>query len=159
MGKAFLLKKFGLQKVPEHLKCPEVQDAGRCGRILFIDFSRDDNSILSDNDVFTFFQRLILFYLCRLFDGSNVDGIKFEKRSMYQISDLWRRNVTLNGDTTWLDKWFSKCYSLLLDEMIDEYVRLTNIAFGVDCDFPPVFLLDEIGILAGGNTYKLSKYD
>jgi hypothetical protein len=43
--------------------------------------------------------------------------------------------------------------------MIDEYVRLTNIAFGVDCDFPPVFLLDEIGILAGAKTNKLSKYD
>lgn len=27
--------------------------------------------------------------------------------------------------------------------MMDEYVRLTNLAFGVNCVSPPVFLLDE----------------
>ena len=30
------------------------------------------------------------------------------------------------------------------DDMMDEYIRLTNIAFGVECMSPPVFLLDEI---------------
>jgi hypothetical protein len=33
------------------------------------------------------------------------------------------------------------------ERVMMEYIRLTNIAFGTECDAPPVFLLDEIQIL------------
>lgn len=159
MGKTFLLKIFGMQKVPEHLACAEVQKAGLCGRILSFDFSRDDNTIQSDDDVYTFFQRLMVFYLCRLFDGSNVDGINFARKDMLEISDLWRSKTTRSGGKTTLDRWFQKCYVFRVDEIIDEYIRLTNIAFDVNYDFPPVFLLDEVGMLAAAKTNRISKFD
>ncbi|KAI3656133.1 hypothetical protein MP638_000601 [Amoeboaphelidium occidentale] len=159
MGKTFLLKVFGLQKVPDHLNCPEVLYAGRCGRILSFDFSTEASAITDEYDIDSFFQRLMMFYLCKTFDGSRVDGINFKFEPFSIISNVWRNHPHCPEGTSTLNDWFLKCHSFTVEMMIGEFIRLTNMAFRVNYDFPPVFLLDEVGELASIGTKIVSAPD
>lgn len=80
----------------------------------------------------------MVFHLCFLFDGSNVDGINFQK-----IEPL-EEVRTFTGQQREFNSWLKKFSKQPVDTMISEYIRLTNIAFAADCSFPPVFLLDEV---------------
>ena len=139
MGKTFLLKMIGLQKVPPSLVCQPIQDAGKCGRIISMDFSRiAEDSMLKAEDIARFFPQLMVFYLSHIFRGCRVDGIYFEEIIKFsKVTDF-------KGSQPRYNAWKSDCLDLDTDGMIKEYMRLTDIAFGVKCSTPPVFLLDEI---------------
>ena len=85
-----------------------------------------------------FFPCLLIFFLCRMFDGCTVDGILFEKTSSV---------CTIQGRQRRFNDWTRKWQAETVDACIEEYIRLTNIAFDKQFsakDAPLVFLLDEI---------------
>ena len=57
MGKTFLLKMIGMQKVKEELKNPLIQDAIACGRVLSFYFSKGVYDIENVKGVVRFFPR------------------------------------------------------------------------------------------------------
>jgi hypothetical protein len=137
MGKTFLLMKFGMQQIKDNLKTDIIGHAMSSGRILSFDFQKQPNAIQNDDDVFSFFTRLMIFFLCRIFDGTQVDGIHFEKTAFDLVSSHSGRQPKFN-------LWLKKMARYRAEWMMQEYIRLTNIAFGTTYDVPPVFLLDEI---------------
>jgi hypothetical protein len=137
MGKTFLLKKFGMQQIKDNLKTPIIGKAITAGRILSFDFVKHPNAIQNDDDVYSFFPRLMVFFLCRIFDGMQVDGINFESTTFEKISSHSGKQPKFNN-------WLYRAWNSDVDELMMEYIRLTNIAFGIDEITPPVFLLDEI---------------
>jgi hypothetical protein len=143
MGKTFLLKMIGMQKMKAELKNVLIEEAGSCGRILSFDFAKDATAIQNVDHVESFFPRLMVYFLCRLFDGKQVDGINFEEIMLFgNVNTFVGRQSKFNN---WIKKWIIAS----ADGMMDEYIRLTNIAFAVDptteCfKTPPVFLLDEV---------------
>jgi hypothetical protein len=144
MGKTFLLKMIGMQKVKEDLKCLKIEQAGSCGRILSFDFIKHEYDIQNAKDAASFFTRLMIHYLCRLFEDTQVGGINF-----YFIAF---GNVRSKHADQEFNAWKSKCLDYGADKMMDEYIRLTNIAFFGQqqdkyCIAPPVFLLDEVQVL------------
>jgi hypothetical protein len=141
MGKTFLLKKFGTQKVKNHLKTDIVERAIATGRILSFDFSRQAGAIKDIGDIRSFFPRLMIYYLCRLFGGTQVDGIHFQK------IDSFENLKSFQGKQFKFRKWLADHLMYNSERVMMEYIRLTNIAFGTTCDAPPVFLLDEIQLL------------
>ena len=139
MGKTFLLKKFGMQQIKDHLKTPIIGNAITTCRILSFDFVKNPNAIQNDEDVCSFFPRLMVFFLCRIFNGTQVDGINFKEiKSFSEVPIATGQQLKFNQ---WLMEWQN---SHGTEAMVDEYIRLTNIAFGTTHEAPPVFLLDEI---------------
>ena len=139
MGKTFLLKMIGMQKLKPDLQNELIKEAGSCGRILSFDFAKDATAILSVADTKSFFPRLMVYFLCLLFDGKSVDGINFEKQTFSEIRRHQGRQKRFND-------WLSQIWNCESDSIMDEYIRLTNIAFAISPTYktPPVFLLDEI---------------
>ena len=137
MGKTFLLKMFGLQKVPAVVVNEHTMNAGKYGRILSFDFKAAEFDRTTEG-MRNFFPHLMIFFLCRLFDGCVVDGILFEEIPSVNLVPSFE--TTHDRFNMWKDRLVRSCS----DTMIDEYIRLTNIAFNVDCGSLPVFLLDEI---------------
>ena len=85
----------------------------------------------------------MVYFLCLLFDGTRVDGINFEK-----ISDL-KSVAIFVGKQNKFNDWKMNSLRKYPNDMMDEYIRLTNIAFSVDpasymYKTPPVFLFDEV---------------
>jgi hypothetical protein len=71
-----------------------------------------------------------------------VDGITFEKIMSFD------EVATASGQQLKFKRWLAKWQNTRGTEaMMEEYIRLTNIAFGVNDNSPPVFLLDEIQML------------
>jgi hypothetical protein len=139
MGKTFLMKCVGTQKVKEQLKCGLIVDALKFGRIISFDFAAAAQfAIPTEKDIPTFFTRLLIYYLCRLFNGTMVDGIEFELIS--QFGEI----VGFQGKQVAFRTWLLNSNRLNAEDMMTEYIRLTNIAFKTQSDSPPVFLLDEI---------------
>ena len=139
MGKTFLMKCVGTQKVKEQLKCGLIGDALKYGRILSFDFAvAAQFAVPTEQDIPTFFTRLMIYFLCLLFNGTVVDGIEFELIS--QFGGI----VGFQGKQVAFQKWLATSNRLNAEHMMTEYIRLTNIAFKAQCDSPPVFLLDEI---------------
>ena len=62
MGKTFLLKKFGMQQNRNDLKNPLIGNAIITGRILSFDFAKYPTAIQNNDDVFSFFSRLMIFF-------------------------------------------------------------------------------------------------
>ena len=92
----------------------------------------------------------MIFFLCPLFARTDVDGIYFEEIPTFgNVSNFVGRQRKFNN-------WLKALLQASTEKMIDEYIRLTNIAFSANCDSPPVFLLDEIQWLASQNTNILS---
>lgn len=151
MGKTFLLKKFGMQRIKDDLKTEIIGDAIATGRILSFDFAKRSDAIQNEDDVYTFFPRLMVFFLCRMFAGTQVDGIRFERIEfkLVNLPSNRRRHPSF-------EEWLLKVADFETKEMIDEYIRLTNIAFRTACDAPPVFLLDEIQKLCRPTTVESS---
>lgn len=148
MGKTAFLAAVGMQKVKAEMRNPLILDAIATGRILSFDFAKGPGvtAISTERDVETFFTRLMIYFLCQMFDGCQVDGIYFEKIS--QFSDI----LTFSGTQRNFRNWLKKTVQLAAEDMMDEYIRLTNFAFEVKCSVPPVFLLDEIqGLLKPTN--------
>ena len=136
MGKTFLMKMIALQKVPPGLECPLIIDALKYGRIISFDFTK----LSGDRDVQAmqrFFPKIMIYFLLRMFQGCEVDGIFFEECEFNSVA-------TFRGKQSRFNDWKDRCLHIGTDGMIGEYIRLTNIAFGVECSSPPVFLLDEI---------------
>ena len=153
MGKTFLLKMVGMQKVKKELKNVIIEEALSCGRILSFDFVKND--LKSEEDVLSFFPRLMIYFLCYLFNGKQVDGINFDEIAFDKI-------VTSEGNQLKFKIWKKKYLDSSTDIVIQEYIRLTNIAFDVDpkseCyNTPPVFLLDEIQTLCKPTNRKSEK--
>ena len=76
-----------------------------------------------------------------MFNGMEEDGIRFEKVAEFLFVG------TFAGRQKKFNEWKRKCLKLNTDDMIREYIRLTNISFAVDENLecyktPPVFLLD-----------------
>jgi len=148
MGKTFFLKKFGKQQIKDDLKTDIIGDAIATGRILSFDFVKHPDAIKNEEDVYSFFPRLMVFFLCHIFDGMQVDGINFQKIMLFHnVTNFIGKQVGFNE---WLDKWRISSS----EEMMKEYIRLTNIAFGTKNDAPPVFLLDEIQKLCDPTNVK-----
>ena len=78
--------------------------------------------------------------MCRLFDRSEVDGIHFQQAEFNSITDFIGNQIEFN-------EWKRNCLQFGVDPMIDEYIRLTNIAFKANCMVPPVFLLGNSRIV------------
>jgi hypothetical protein len=131
MGKTFFLKLFALQRLKDQYQIKAVEEAKNCGRIISFDFKRQKVTISSPRKALNFIKRFLIFYLCLNFQGTYVDGIYFER-------------VPFDCITRKKSSQFSEWLNLSVDKMIEEYMRLTNIAFKVDCKIPPVFLFDEI---------------
>ena len=143
MGKTFLLKKFGMQHIKDHLKTDIIGQAVASGRILSFDFNKHPNAIQNEKDIFSFFTRLMIFFLCRIFAGTQVDGINFEEiLSFNDVTRFIGKQVRFNE---WLVTWRLSG----TERMIDQYIPLTNNSFGTTYNAPPVFLLDEIQNLCG----------
>ena len=140
MGKTFLMKCVGSQNVKKGFECDLIKDALEYGRILSFDFAgaAASNAVSEVDDIETFFTRLMIFFLCRLFDGTEVDGIQFQKISQFGYIG------SFVGKQLAFKTWLTESILLAADDMINEYIRLTNIAFNGICQSPPVFLLDEI---------------
>ena len=139
MGKTAFMEAVGMQLVKPNLKSKSIEDAVKYGRILSFDFasSAAEFAVPSQEDIRTFFTRLMIYFLCRMFDGTLVGGIHFQKILSFSEVVSTVRDPMFN-------EWKSKWLPADADNMMDEYIRLTNIAFGVTCSSPPVFLLDEI---------------
>jgi hypothetical protein len=148
MDTTSFLRAIGRQDVPEHLKCPEIVKAGQCGRILGFDFSLRVGVSLWDNNYATFFQSLMVYHLCRMFRYRCVDGINFRSNFRSRSQITWGSMLAQASPGTPFYRWLSMCQNYSVDDMIVEYIRLTNIAFRVDCDVPPVFLLKGVERLA-----------
>ncbi|KAJ3308618.1 hypothetical protein HDV04_001031 [Boothiomyces sp. JEL0838] len=136
----------GMQKMKKELRNVIIEEAGSCGRILSFDFAKQSAAIQSIDDVTSFFPRLMIYFLCLLFNGKQVDGINFEDVVIF--SDVKSFVGKQEKFRMWKNKWIISS----TDRMIGEYIRLTNIAFAVDENSecfrtPPVFLLDEIQTL------------
>ena len=145
MGKTFLLKMIGLQKMKPELQNPIFKEAGLCGRILSFDFARNPTKFKETSDIELFLKRLMIFYLCLLFDGTQVDNINFKRIQLDNIDSFGGHQKRYNS-------WIKNCMDKSVEQMIDEYMRLTNLAFEVPLDSsryttPPVFLFDEVQIL------------
>ena len=150
MGKTFLMKMIALQKVPHGLECQLIHDAGRYGRILSFDFTKTSYE-RTPEAIRRFFPKLMVFYLSRIFHDCVVDGIYFQKVDFDLIASYKSTQRRFNA-------WKDACMHFSTDDMITEYIRLTNIAFSVNCEVPPVFLLDEIQQLCVTTT-EPSTYD
>ena len=134
MGKTTFMEAIGMQLVKEELKNSLIGNAISYGRILSFDFSKQPDAIQNVDDVYSFFSRLMIYFLCRMFDGTQVDGIHFKK-----IEDF-RAIPTYKAEQPLFLKWLSSSMKLTAESMMDEYIRLTNMAFEVECKSPPVFL-------------------
>ena len=83
----------------------------------------------------------MIFYLCRIFQGTQVDGINFQEIMLFKnLESFVGKQLKFR---LWLVKWLQSSS----EKMMEEYIRLTNIAFGTANDAPPVFLLDEVQFL------------
>ncbi|KAJ3338798.1 hypothetical protein HDU83_007910 [Entophlyctis luteolus] len=142
MGKTFLLKMIGSQRLQQELKNPTFVEAASFGRVLSFDFGKNPTAVTGVAEASSFPKRLMVYYLCRMFRDTVVDGIHFQECEFEQITFLVARQPKFKN-------WLSKIWNLSTADVIDEYVRLTNNAFGVSCKTPPVFLLDEIQLLSG----------
>jgi hypothetical protein len=91
---------------------------------------------------------LMIFFLCRLFNGTNVDGIHFEEiKNFSKVKEF-------GGKQKKFKDWLCQSRDKTTRELVQEYIRLTNIAFQVECMEPPVFLLDEVQELCQETTIK-----
>ena len=150
MGKTAFMEAVGMQLVKPHLKNQLIMDALAYGRILSFDFAAAaGTAVPSAEDIETFFTRLMIYFLCRMFNGTQVDGIHFEETEFSNV-------ISFIGSQNKFNSWKKNCLWFGADRMMDEHIRLTNIAFGVNCRSPPVFLLDEIQGLMEQTTVKSS---
>jgi hypothetical protein len=94
-----------MQHIKENLKTDLIGHAILSGRILSFDFSKYPHAIQNENDVYSFFPHLMIFFLCRIFDGTQVDGIHFEETEFDLVSshsgqqphfNQWLRKVRVN---------------------------------------------------------------
>jgi hypothetical protein len=103
-------------------------DALAYGRILSFDFAHvsTETAIPNQEDIRTFFTRLMIYFLCRMFHGTLVNGIYFEEIVFSNV-------VSFKGRQDRFHDWKKRCLQFDADGMMDEYIRLTNIAFRVKC--------------------------
>ena len=153
MGKTAFMQAIGMQSVKENLKNKWILDAIATGRILSFDFAKAEveTAIPEQKDIRTFFTRLMIYFLCQMFHGFQVDGICFQ---FVEFNDI----NSFRGRQSKFSNWKSDMLNYGADRMMEEYMRLTNIAFGVECRAPPVFLLDEIQGLCIPTTVR-SKFE
>ncbi|KAJ3002672.1 UNVERIFIED_CONTAM: hypothetical protein HDU68_006105, partial [Siphonaria sp. JEL0065] len=81
-----------------------------------------------------------------------VDGILFQSQAFPPIGNL--ENVQLK-----FKKWLDSAWTASTDDVIIEYKRLTNLAFGVSSEAPLVFLFDEIQVLDTPTNVKSTFYN
>jgi len=91
----------------------------------------------------------MIFYLCRLFDRTQVDGINF-------IGQVFEKIKSHSGKQKKFNEWLEVAWRFDVDQIMTEYIRLTNIAFGTAHNAPPVFLLDEVQCLCSMTKVKSS---
>jgi hypothetical protein len=89
----------------------------------------------------------MIYFLCRMFHETQVSGINFETSSLSTIASHVGKQNKYN-------QWKQACLLCEVDRMIEKYVKLTSIAFGVNCSSPPAFFLDEIQKLRKPTTVK-----
>ncbi len=113
MGKTFLLKMIAMQRVKQELKCSKIEQPISCGRILSFDVSKHEYDIQNVEGIQSFFTQLMVHYLCRLFENKCMVLI-----STTLNSKMYERGILINN-----------LMNYGADRMMDEYIRLTNIAF------------------------------
>jgi hypothetical protein len=138
MGKTYFMESIALQNLIESLKCQPIAEARDCGRAISFDFLQYTVKISNEKEAETFLKHLLIYYLCETFNESYVDGIFFQAISFYAV--LEHDKLTNEHLKRMIPFWLGKSF----DDMMAEYMRLTNIAFKVDCHVPPVFFFDEI---------------
>ncbi|KAJ3223418.1 hypothetical protein HDU78_011321 [Chytriomyces hyalinus] len=137
MGKTFFLKIVGSQRLKPDLQCPQLVEAAAHGRVLSFDFARNPMKFKEAKEADAFLLQLMVFFLCRMFDGCEVDGICFQSLPFLRIEEHEAGQLKFK-------QWLYSCWWRSVEQMIDEYVRLTNLAFGVSSGAPLVFLFDEV---------------
>ncbi|KAJ3223308.1 hypothetical protein HDU81_009239 [Chytriomyces hyalinus] len=80
MGKPFLLKCVGSQRLRAGLQCPDLVEAATLGRVLSFDFSAHPIEITTVFEADSILKQLMVFFLCHMFDGYEVDGIRFQSQ-------------------------------------------------------------------------------
>ncbi|KAI9314698.1 hypothetical protein BDR26DRAFT_887074 [Obelidium mucronatum] len=149
MGKTAFLGAIGMQAVKPSLKLDLMSKSRAYGRILSFDFS-GGGACFTKEEIESFFPRLMIYFLCRLFAGSLVDGMVFQ--------EIEFSNIANPGKDAKFNAWKKEKLTFHASRMITEYIRLTNLAYGVQSEAPLVFLLDEIQILTGPTNIP-SKFD
>ncbi|KAI9335696.1 hypothetical protein BDR26DRAFT_865614 [Obelidium mucronatum] len=139
-GKTFFLKCVGSQRLGLSLKCPDLVKAAAIGRVLSFDFSKHLIQITSVFEADSFLKQLMVFFLCRMFAGCEVDGIHFQFRE-------FPCNAQVETGQHKFKEWLDSVWVSSTDHVMKEFMRLTDLAFGVRSDAPLVFLFDEVQTL------------
>jgi GTPase SAR1 family protein len=121
-GKTCLLQTIAAQVLPDNLKCNIFREVAKHGKVISFDFAK--------NVLMKFLIHLMIFYLCFIFKNSEVDDIEFDDQVYPEIK---------SSNVTFLE-WQERRYKESVDAMIEEYIRLTNIAFVINSKEPPIFL-------------------
>ena len=113
---------------------PRLAATRSIGRIIVYDMSRYP-AVKHSRDVW---RNLIILHLCYIFQGCTVGGIEFKE---LQIQDF--ANEISSSLPPTLRKWID--YKMVHNySCINEWIRLTNIAFKVDSYIRPIFILDDV---------------
>lgn len=109
----YRLVAIGMQLVKREFKNQLINDALSYGRILSFDFAAaaTRSAISTEVEVETFFTRLMIYYLCRLFDGTQVDVINFENLEFRDMVGTISQQPTFND-------WLQQCLQRGADRMM-----------------------------------------
>ncbi|EPZ37017.1 hypothetical protein O9G_005640 [Rozella allomycis CSF55] len=138
MGKTTMCKYMATKHENNPLKA--ARDVGRLIVYEMKKYTRGDPLLL--------WRDLIVHHLCYIFRGCTVDGINFRELTMNKIA-----NGEAHGAHYTLVTWIGNVMTDT-DTSINELIRLTNIAFGVQSNAKPVFILDEVQTFLGIYNYR-----
>ncbi len=138
MGKTFFLKKLGFA---DSINILEFKQATAVGRVLSMDCSHFEDQIQYLGVIQScFWQALIVYHLCYIFDNSLVAKINFQKKSLPFILTFFSSQTNCSNA---LEVWMKRILATPTEGAFLELNRLTNAAFGVRDDSIPVLLLDN----------------
>lgn len=88
------MEAIGMQLVKPQLKNQLIMDALAYGRALSFDFAcaAAGTAIRTQEEIRTFFTRLMIYFLCRMFDGTQVKGIHFKETEFSNIISFTGRD-------------------------------------------------------------------
>ena len=155
MGKTFLLKKLGHHQLGNAgITIPHLKEAGLVGRVIGIECEAARPNFGSKFDDFAkFWQLMIAAHITMLFKDSNVNGINFVPLSYESVVNVYRHQLSRTPTERWILAFCEKPITIACQE----FIHLSNMAFGTQSQVKPVFLLDNVQGLARLSTDIESK--
>jgi hypothetical protein len=133
-----LLRLITSSATTELVDVAQVDHASQCGRIVSFDFSSHDWTNFNGT-VQEYVSLILIRNLCDIFFGAIVDGIPFQKLGIAEL-----HSKTDPARFRDFNRWFSRVRLLTVPQIIDEYRRLTRIAFRIRKSSPLVLLCEGI---------------